>query len=378
MRIAVDASAALNQGAGIGRYARALIPALALGMPEATITGIVAPDPGADPVVTALGQAALSDAGVAIRTLPITRRRADQLWFRARVPIALELATGPVDLVYSPDFTAPPAVARRSIVTVHDLAFEVVPDFAPPGLRSYLKRVVPRQVRKATRINAVSETTKRDLVERYGVDAEKIAIVSNGVELKYFESAPLCDSARAELGIPHDYLLTVGTIEPRKNHLGIFEALNHSSAAKDLTLVVAGRRGWADDEIVEKLRELEQTGRVIWLDYVPEEHLPGLYAGAAAVIYASWYEGFGLPAIEALAAGAPLVASKAPSLVEIAAGVADFADAASPESIGGAIDCAVSSGRSAGAVEARRMRARRYSWSAAGEALVRSVRDAGC
>ena len=378
MRIAVDASAALNQGAGIGRYARALIPALALGMPEAKITSIVAPDPEADPVVAALGRAALSDAGVAIRTLPISRRRADQLWFRARAPIALELATGPIDLVYSPDFTVPPAVARRSIVTVHDLAFEVVPHYAPPGLRSYLTQVVPRQARKATRINAVSETTKHDLIERYGVEEEKIAIVPNGVELKYFEAAPLCDTARAELGIPHDYLLTVGTIEPRKNHLGIFEALNHSEAAKDLTLVVAGRRGWADEEIVEKLGELERAGRVIWLDYVPEEHLPGLYAGAIAVIYVSWYEGFGLPAIEALAAGAPLVASTAPSLIEIAEGVADFADPSDPESIGNAIDRAVASGRSAGAIEARQRRARRFTWSAAGEALVRSVRDAGC
>jgi len=149
-------------------------------------------------------------------------------------------------------------------------------------------------------------------------------------------------------------------------------------ASKNLTLVVAGRRGWADDAIVERLRELERAGRAIWLDYVPEEHLPGLYAGAAAVIYASWYEGFGLPAIEALAAGSPLVVSTAPSLVEIADGVANFADPADSGSIGSAIDCAVASGRSAGAVEARQRRARRYSWSAAGEALVRSVRDARC
>lgn len=378
MRIAVDASAALNQGAGIGRYARALIPALALGMPEASITGVVAPDPDADPVVAELGRAALTNAGVRIRTLPINRRRADQIWFRGRAPFVIELATGPIDLVYSPDFTAPPAVARRSIVTVHDLAFEVVPQFAPAGLRTYLQSVVPRQIRKATRVNAVSETTKRDLVERYGVNPEKITIVPNGVEVRYFESAPLCDAARAELGIPHDYLLTVGTIEPRKNHLGIFDALDHSSAARELTLVVAGRRGWADDAIVEKLRELERAGRAIWLDYVPEEHLPGLYAGASAVIYASWYEGFGLPAIEALAAGSPLAASRAPSLVEMAAGVADFADPARAEEIGQAIDRAVSRGRTAEYVLARQRRARRYSWAAAGEALVRSVRDAGC
>src|SRR6478609_2715501 len=280
MRIAVDASAALNQSAGIGRYARALIPALGRGMPEATISAIVAPDPEADPVVRAIGRSALEDAGIRIRTLPFSRRRADQLWFRARTPMPIELATGRADLVYSPDFTAPPAVSKRKVITVHDLAFEVTPEHAPDGLRTYLKTVVPRQVRAATGINAVSETTKRDLIERYGVDPERLSIVPNGVDQRFFGAQPLSTEDRAALGIPPDYLLTVGTLEPRKNHLGIFRALDHSTAANDLMLVVAGRRGWADDEIMAALRHLERSGRAIWLEFVPDDFLPALYAGA--------------------------------------------------------------------------------------------------
>src|SRR6478735_5669154 len=156
MHIAIDASAALNQSAGIGRYARALIPALAYGMPEAKISAIVAPDSAADPVVRAIGRAALEDAGISIRTLPFSRRRADQVWFRAMAPLPIEIATGKVDLVYSPDFTAPPSLSKRTVITVHDLAFEVTPEHAPAGLRGYLQSVIPRQVRSATRINAVS------------------------------------------------------------------------------------------------------------------------------------------------------------------------------------------------------------------------------
>ena len=374
MRIAIDASAALNQSAGIGRYARALIPTLAHGMPEATLSAIVAPDPAADPVVRSIGRSTLEDAGISIRTLPFSRRRADQLWFRARAPLPIEIATGKVDLVYSPDFTAPPSLSKRRVITVHDLAFEITPEHAPAGLRGYLQSVVPQQVRAATRINAVSENTKRDLIERYRVHPERISIVPNGVDQRFFGARPLAPADRAELGIPPDYLLTVGTLEPRKNHLGIFRALEYAASARNLMLVVAGMRGWADDEIVDALHGLERSGRAIWLEYVPEEYLPSLYAGAAATIYTSWYEGFGLPALEALAAGSPLVVSKAPSLIEIADGVACFADAADPASIGAAIDFAVAENRGEHDVERRKERARRYSWASAGEALIRSIR----
>ncbi|MCC6704659.1 MAG: glycosyltransferase family 4 protein, partial [Thermomicrobiales bacterium] len=309
MRLIVDASAAVNQGAGIGRYARNLLPRLAERLPGSDLTALIARDPGADSAVSADGLGRLTDAGYRIKSLPFDRRWADILWFRARLPLVAQLFGGRADLVYSPDFTAPPALRTPSIVTVHDLAWEVAPQFTPAPLRAYLQSVVPRQVAQAAAVVAASRTTANDLQERYGVGPERITIVSNGVDERFFDARPLDEVTRLSLALPADYLLMVGTIEPRKNHLGAFEAVLRSRAAADLPLVVAGRRGWADDEVVARMLDLQERGRVIWLEYVPDPLLPALYAGAAATIYPSWYEGFGIPALEAMAAGSPLVTS---------------------------------------------------------------------
>ncbi|MCC6792394.1 MAG: glycosyltransferase family 4 protein [Thermomicrobiales bacterium] len=307
-------------------------------------------------------------------TLPIDRRWADLLWFRARLPLMSELFAGRSDLVYSPDFTVPPSVRTPGIVTVHDLAFEVAPEFAPAGLRAYLQSVVPRQVRKAAAIAVVSKTTALDLGERYGVAPERMTLVSNGVDERFFNATPLTSEQRASLGIPEQYLLMVGTLEPRKNHLGAFEALLRSEVGRDAPLVVAGRRGWNDEPIVRRLGELEAAGRAIWIRYAPEALLPGLYAGALATIYPSWYEGFGLPALESLAAGTPLVTSLAPSLVEIAQGVARQADAGDPDALAAALDDAVRVDRTNDAQLKRNARANAYRWEPAGVALTRLIR----
>jgi glycosyltransferase involved in cell wall biosynthesis len=369
MRVIVDASAAVNQGAGIGRYARMLVPGVAKRLPGARMTALVAGDPDADSAVRADGMARLEQAGISVRTLPFDRRLADILWFRARLPVPAQLFGGRADVVYSPDFTAPPALRAPSIVTVHDLAFEVTPQFAPASLRSYLQSVVPRQVSRAASVAVVSETTARDLEERYRVRRSKITVVSNGVDERFFSAEPADKATLTALDLPREYLLMVGTIEPRKNHLGAFNALKQSRVGRELPLVVAGRRGWGDADIIKEMATLQAMGDVIWLNYVPDGVLPSLYAGAAATIYPSWYEGFGLPALEALAAGSPLVTSMAPALVEVAGGVSRQADASDSAALAEALDQALELDRTPDARANRIARARQYSWDKPADVL---------
>ncbi len=371
VRLVVDDSAAFNQGAGIGRYARNIVPAAARHLLQTDLTLWYAP--------SAAGTARFADRTLAafagedrptVRRGPLSRRRIDQLWFRAGIPVPLRLLAGPADLIYSPDFTAPPDRQTPRIVTIHDLSFLICPERAPAPLRRYLSAVVPAQVANAARVLAVSELTRTDLIERLNTHPARVTVVPNGVEERFFQSVPLDESTRRQLGLPANYLLTVGTLEPRKNHTTLFAALQLLPHWCDLPLVVAGRLGWDYAPILRAAEPLRQSGRVILLDYVAEEMLPGLYAGAAAMIYPSWYEGFGLPVLEALAAGVPVVAADVPALREVAGDTALFAPPASAEALSEAIEHTLDAGQqSAAERERRRQRARRYSWDDAGRKL---------
>jgi alpha-1,3-rhamnosyl/mannosyltransferase len=170
--------------------------------------------------------------------------------------------------------------------------------------------------------------------------------------------------------------LTVGTLEPRKNHLTLFEAMRRLRGRADLPLVVAGQPGWSVGPILAAAEPLVRDGRVILVEYVPEPLLPGLYAGASALVYPSWYEGFGLPVLEALATGTPVVASTAPALREVAGSAADYVSASDADGLAAAVEQALDRERQSEEWgERRRSRARLFTWEDAGERLARLLVD---
>lgn len=331
MRIGVDYTAAAWQPAGIGRYTRELVRAIIACDPDSRYVLFYAAGglPRNSPFLADLHDLCVQYTHVRALPIPISPRRLTQLWQRLRVPLPIELLTGPLDLVHAPDFALPPTRAH-TLLTIHDLSFLIYPECADPGLVRYLRRTVPYGLRRADMILADSEATRRDLIGLMGADPQRIQVVYSGVSPRFRPLPPAETAAvRARLQLPEHFLLFVGTLEPRKNLVRLMQAffllINqpavfglHPAHAERLTLVLAGRRGWMDTPIFAAIERLQLGTRVRILDYVDDSDLPSLYNLSDVFVYPSLYEGFGLPVLEALACGTPVVTTNNSSLTEVA------------------------------------------------------------
>jgi glycosyltransferase involved in cell wall biosynthesis len=237
-----------------------------------------------------------------------------------------------------------------AVVTVHDLSFERDASLMKPRDRAVFRRVVPRAVRRASRVLTVSERTKSDLVELYDVEPGRIVVTPNGVDPAFHPGET------DERG----YVLTVGAIQPRKDQLTALAAAQEAG----LPLVVVGPT--RDQSLEDELRR--RGARVE--GYVPIERLAELYRGAACLVQASRYEGFGLPALEAMASGTPVVTVPDPALVEV---VGDAAVIVEPERLADGIRSAIADRDRL--AWAGLERARAFSWRATAEATVAVYRD---
>jgi glycosyltransferase involved in cell wall biosynthesis len=319
----MEVTAAVRQGGGIGRYVRELLRALAQ-LDTATDYKLfyASPSPLPYPLPPL-------SSNFTARHLPFHDIWLARFWHRFQVPLPVETITGAIDLYHAPDFTLPPTRAK-SILTVHDLSFERDPDSAAPGLRTYLKTVVPRSVHRATHVIAVSQATKQDLIELYSVPENKISLLYEGVDT-IFRPTP-SPAIREKYGIgSNPYIFSVSTIQPRKNYKRLIQAL--AALPPDYNLVIAGGKGWLYDDIFAEAEKPAVRGRVKFIGFVPDDDLSALYTEAAAFAYPSLYEGFGLPLLEAMACGTPTLTSNVSCLPEVAGGASILVDPLSVDAI---------------------------------------------
>ncbi|MGB9751894.1 glycosyltransferase family 4 protein [Roseiflexus castenholzii] len=326
MHVGIDFTAGAWQGAGIGRYTRELIGAILTQSPDLRFTLFYAAGfPGAapPPYLPEVRRLCASHPRTRAVPIPLPPRRLTQLWHRLRVPLPIEWLTGPLDILHAPDFVAPPTRAR-TLVTIHDLSYMVHPECAVPGVAAFLRDAVPRTLRRADVIVADSESTRRDLQRLLNIAPERVSVVYPAVDERFRPLPPeMCEPVRRRLRLPSRFILFVGTIEPRKNLVRLLEAFARIDPATrrqgsgDLFLVIAGRRGWMDQPVFETLDRLGLRDRVQILDFVADSDLPVVYNLAQAFVYPSIYEGFGLPPLEALACGTPVVTSDNSSLPEV-------------------------------------------------------------
>lgn len=233
----------------------------------------------------------------------------------------------PPDLLFVPSHVIPP-VHPRSVVTIHDLGYIVEPDCHEPVHRRQLEWTTRWNAKAASGIIAVSEATRRDLIERLGVDPSKIRVIPHGVAGSYQPAEPATiASVRCRYDLSDQYILAVGTIHPRKNLERLIQAFEHVALEHpSLQLVLCGNEGWRASATLDRARRSPFADRIVHIGYVPESDLPALYSGATVTAFVSLYEGFGLPAVESMACGTPVVAANRSALPEVCGDAALLAD----------------------------------------------------
>ena len=320
MHTYIDVSAAVHSRAGLGRYAESL--ALALARQEPGRFALFHNRAGRHWELTSLE--ALPRQSVPLGYKPWRMA----VWLGQMAGLGFDRLLPDADLYHATEHLLMPLHSVPTVLTVHDLIFKLFPQHHKRLNYWFLNAAMPLFVRRADAIITISESSKNDLIRHYGTPAEKITVVYEAAATHFQPASPFTvANARREYHLPDRFLLTVGTIEPRKNLSRLLEALARLRVDDpDLYLVVVGARGWLYGDFFRQIEALGLEDVVRFPGYVLDADLPAIYSAATLLVMASLYEGFGLPVLEAMSCGAPVVSSHASSLPEIGGEAARYFD----------------------------------------------------
>lgn len=286
-----------------------------------------------------------------------------------------------VDVVHATDHLVPKFRGIPTVATLMDAIPLSHPEWVSPRLRFWKGLLWRHAAAWAQQVITISEHSKTDIVRHFGIPPERVSVVPLGVDDRYFEA--LAPEFRREvlqcLGLPRQFFLCVGTLQPRKNLERILRAHQRLplDMQKEVPLVVAGRPGWRCEEVIELLEQGRERGTVQWLRYVPDIELRALLQSAAALVFPSLYEGFGLPVLEAFASGLPVITSSTSSLPEVAGDAALLVDPLDEQAIADAMQRVLESPKAANELRRRGLsRAREFSWRQCAERTLAVYRKA--
>lgn len=344
------------RSAGVSGYIRQLLTHLPAAAPDMQLTAFL-PAGSLQPVDR------LTQAHSRLQT---RKPRQRILWEQTALPGQVRQRR--LDLLHGAVNVTPLLSLCPTVVTIHDLSFMRYPQAFPATQRLYLHSQVRRSARHARQVIAVSQATKDDVVALFGVPPERVTVVYNGVDAVFSPASPdTIDAFRRERGLPQRFILHLGTLEPRKNLARLVEAFARTRQqlpqVDDLKLVLAGGKGWDYDDIFAAVERLGLREQVLFTGYVPDADLPWFYRAATVFAYPSLLEGFGLPVLEAMACGTPVITSSVSSLPEVAGDAALLVDPGSVEALAAALIRVL--GDAALADEMRRkglQQAGRFSW----------------
>lgn len=352
LRIAVDASAVPREMAGAGVYTCQLVRALAEVAGEHRLTVFARPE---------LFDDLVSETFDVVHLRP--RSRAGRLlWEQTRLPWLLRRMG--VDVLHSPHHHTPlllPGVRR--VVTFHDVTFLLLPERYPIARRVFMRGVTRGAARVADAIVTPSEAVRRDVIRELGLAPERIVAIPEAAGAHFHSvDAETAERVRQTYRLPDTYVLSVGSLEPGKNRSRLIRAFDRVRE-EGVELVIVGQPAWRYEDDGSLVEQLGLAGVVRFLGYVPDDDLPGLYAGATLLAFPSLYEGFGLPVLEAMASGTPVVTSNGSAMAEVAGDAALLVDPLDTDALAAAMSRLLSDEALREELRARgAKRAGRYSW----------------